>query len=654
MTMITCDVENYPNYFLIYFRNIDNGNVAHYSMYNNEYSTSTILTAVRSLLESATNITFNGRSYDMPLITLFLQGANNHELFKAGKDIIENRLMPWDFERKYSVEIPEWDHIDLIDVAFGVASLKIYGARLGTRKLQELPIHHNNLIMEHECRPLTDYCGNDNEVTAELYFELKDAIDLRVAMSAEYGIDLRSKSDAQIAEHVIKSEYKKRTGQKLSRPKAKKSYKYHPPAFVKFETGQFDELLATCMAVDFNISDKGAVLMPKELNRQIPVAEKKYKMGIGGLHSVDKGGSYYACDDYELIDIDVTSYYPNIILNAGFEPVHIGSIFTDIYSDILKRRIKLKQQLGEMKKLDKNAKSTPEYRAIDNAQESLKIVVNGLFGKFGNRYSAVYSPDLMFHTTVTGQLCLFMLIEQFDIACIQVVSANTDGITVLVHKCQKASLNLIVAQWEATTAFNMEYVYYKSIHYRDVNNYFAVTLDDGAKGKGIFASDGIRKNPAHAIVRDACIAKVLHGIEPYETVYGESDITKFLEVRKVAGGAVKDGEPLGGSIRWYISNETDTPINYAKNGNMVASSQGGMPMMDLPTDGIFPSDLDYQWYIDRADDVLVAIGVNQRFYMKTADGSLSIADLDEERALIEMCGGEEITEKQYLKLQKAA
>ena len=247
-----------------------------------------------------------------------------------------------------------------------------------------------------------------------------------------------------------------------------------------------------------------------------------------------------------------------------------------------------------------------------------------------------------------------MLIEQFDIACIQVVSANTDGITVLVHKCQKASLNLIVAQWEATTAFNMEYVYYKSIHYRDVNNYFAVTLDDGAKGKGIFASDGIRKNPAHAIVRDACIAKVLHGIEPYETVYGESDITKFLEVRKVAGGAVKDGEPLGGSIRWYISNETDTPINYAKNGNMVASSQGGMPMMDLPTDGIFPSDLDCQWYIDRADDVLVAIGVNQRFYMKTADGSLSIADLDEERALIEMCGGEEITEKQYLKLQKAA
>ena len=654
MSMITCDVENYPNYFLIYFRDIDNGNVAYYSMYNNEYSSPNIVQAVRSMLELCTNITFNGRSYDMPLITLFLQGANNHELFKAGKDIIENRLMPWDFERKYSVEIPEWDHIDLIDVAFGVASLKIYGARLGTRKLQELPIHHNNLIMEHECRPLTDYCGNDNEVTAELYFELKDAIDLRVAMSAEYGIDLRSKSDAQIAEHVIKSEYKKRTGQKLGRPEAESSYLYHAPHFVQFETEQMHELLTTCQGVAFNISAKGAVLMPKELNKQIAVGDKKYKMGIGGLHSVDKGGSYYACGEYELIDIDVTSYYPNIILNAGFEPVHIGSIFTDIYSDILKRRIKLKRQLGEMKKLDKNAKSTPEYRAIDNAQESLKIVVNGLFGKFGNRYSAVYSPDLMFHTTVTGQLCLFMLIEQFKLAEIQVVSANTDGITVLVHKSAKATLDHIVKQWEATTAFNMEYVYYKSIHFRDVNNYFAVTLNDEAKGKGIFAKDGIRKNPAHAIVRDACMAKVLHDTEPYETIYAAKDIAKFLEVRKVTGGAVKDGEPLGASIRWYISNESDTPINYAKNGNKVASSEGGVPMMDLPANGVFPSDLDYQWYIDRADDVLVDIGVNQRFYMKSGSGDLSIVDLDEDRALIEMCGGEELTEKQFLKLQKAA
>ena len=654
MTMVTCDVENYPNYFLIYFRNIANGNVAYYSMYNNEYSTPAILTAVRSMLETCTSITFNGRSYDMPLIALFLQGANNHELYKAGQDIIANRLMPWDFERKYNVDIPGWDHIDLIDVAFGVASLKIYGARLGTRKLQELPIHHNNLIMPGECQTLTDYCGNDNEVTAELYFELKDAIDLRVEMSAEYGIDLRSKSDAQIAEHVIKSEYKKRTGQKLNRPKAKKSYRYHPPAFVKFKTEQFAGLLETCMSVDFNISDKGAVLMPKELNKQIPVAEKRYKMGIGGLHSVDKGGSYYACDDYELIDIDVTSYYPNIILNAGFEPVHIGSIFTDIYSDILKRRIKLKQQLKDMLKLDKNAKSTPEYRAIDNAQESLKIVVNGLFGKFGSRYSAVYSPDLMFHTTVTGQLCLFMLIEQFNLDDIQVVSANTDGITVLVHKDQKWMLDHTVKQWEAATAFNMEYVHYKSAHYRDVNNYFAVTLDDGAKGKGIFAPDGIRKNPAHAIVRDACMAKVVHNVEPTLTIYAATDITKFLEVRKVAGGAVKDGEPLGAAIRWYISNESDTSINYASNGNKVASSQGAMPMMDLPTDGVFPSDLDYQWYIDRAEDVLVAIGVNQRFHMKTADGALSIVDLDEERALIEMCGGKELTEKQYLKLQKAA
>jgi hypothetical protein len=50
------------------------------------------------------------------------------------------------------------------------------------------------------------YCHNDLQVTRILYDELKPQIALREQMSKQYGLDLRSNSDAQIAENVIKHE----------------------------------------------------------------------------------------------------------------------------------------------------------------------------------------------------------------------------------------------------------------------------------------------------------------------------------------------------------------------------------------------------------------------------------------------------------------
>lgn len=586
---LTFDVECYANYFLAKFMDRDTGKFYSFAMYNDVPDH--FKNELAALLRYNTIYTFNGLNYDMPIVTLYLTGSMNIELKKASDNIIQNRLMPWVFYSRYNLEDPKYDHIDLIQPAFGTASLKVYGARLGSKKLQELPIHHNNIIMPFQTPILDMYCGNDNIVTDDLACDLDEAIELRIRLSEEYGIDLRSKSDAQIAEQVIKSEYQKVTGEKLKKPSAKKSYKYFAPSFVYFATEQLQDLYNTCANVDFNISEKGAVMMPPELNKQISIGDKKYKMGIGGLHSVDKGGSYYSCGDYELYDIDVASYYPFIILNSGFEPKHIGSLFTDIYKKIVYDRLTAKRAGNKV------------------VADSLKIVINGLFGKFGSRYSVVYSPDLMFHTTVTGQLCLFMLIEQFAISSIQVISANTDGITVRVHKSQKEHLDNLVKWWEGATGFEMEYTPYKSIHHRDVNNYIAVMEDGDMKGKGIFASDSIRKNPANSIVRDAVMAYIKDKTSPAETITTCTDVTKFLTVKKVTGGAVKDDVPLGATVRWYRSKDTLTALNYAKNGNQVGGSECGMPMMDLPEPGVMPLDLDYYWYDQEVHKVLEQIGM---------------------------------------------
>ncbi|WP_230684282.1 hypothetical protein, partial [Streptococcus pneumoniae] len=87
--------------------------------------------------------------------------------------------------------------------------------RLHSRKMQELPIDPDDNIGEMERQALLSYLPNDPDCTIDLWRDLKAQLELRTIMSAEYGVDLRSKSDAQIAEAVIKHEIERLTGTRL-------------------------------------------------------------------------------------------------------------------------------------------------------------------------------------------------------------------------------------------------------------------------------------------------------------------------------------------------------------------------------------------------------------------------------------------------------
>ena len=85
-------------------------------------------------------VTFNGNNYDLPMISLALTGAQHAELKAASDKIIMDGLKPWHIAAAY--EVPQINlphHIDLIEVAPGVASLKIYAGRLHAPVIQDLP-----------------------------------------------------------------------------------------------------------------------------------------------------------------------------------------------------------------------------------------------------------------------------------------------------------------------------------------------------------------------------------------------------------------------------------------------------------------------------------------------------------------------------------
>lgn len=583
--MIILDTEVYKDYLLLMAMHLGSGKIETFEIYPGHID----IDGVRTLMTRDTTVGFNSINYDLPIISAALSGKTNQEIKDISDKIIVHDKRHW----QLGIKVPRnWDHIDLIELAIGQASLKIYGGRLHAPKMQDLPIEPDASIDAEQRAQLREYCRNDLEMTSILYRHLQPQIDLRIAMGEQYGVDLRSKSDAQIAEVVIGSEIE-RLGGCAEKPVIKKGYsfRYQDHGFIKFVNDDLNQMFQRVLATDFTLSANGSVEMPEWLKAQrITIGKGQYQMGIGGLHSCEKRQFIEASSDELLADWDVASYYPNIILGQRLSPKHLGDDFLTVFQSIVTRRLDAKR---------KGDKVTADV---------LKIVINGTFGKLGSKYSFLYSPDLMAQTTISGQLALLMLIERMELAGIRVVSANTDGIVLHAPKALNGQMECIAWDWMLDTSYELERTNYRAIASRDVNNYVAVMLNGKTKGKGVFAAPSLAKNPDCQIVYDAVAARIANGTPIERTIRKCDDIRRFVTVRRVTGGASWRGENIGKAIRYYYATSvpSDEIIRYVKNGNKVPMSEGTRPLMQLPD--AFPADIDYDVYLVAAERLLCEVG----------------------------------------------
>ena len=173
-------------------------------------------------------------------------------------------------------------------------------------------------------------------------------------------------------------------------------------------------------------------------------------------------------------------------------------------------------------KLDKLRKKYNHHEMVSNAG---KLNLNGSFGKLNSKWSKLYSPETLIQVTLTGQLCLLMLIERLEQSGISVVSANTDGICIKTHKSNRNKLESICSKWESETNFKLEETGYKSIHFRDVNSYIAIKENGKAKRKGAYANPGLAKNPTTTICTDAVCEYLINKTPMEKTIIDCEEIT---------------------------------------------------------------------------------------------------------------------------------
>lgn len=590
------DTETLPNRTLFCSINVDTGERFH--VWRHETDAPERLKQFL-MQKDLTLIGFNSKSFDNIVVSAFVAARTEGEIKRIANDVIENRLSPWRAMNKHMLAELPFDNIDLIEVAPSFVGLKAYGARMHMEVLQDMPIAHDTVITEEQEAEVLKYCWNDCLTTLELLRNLEKEILLRVDISKQYNVDMRSKSDSQMAEQA----YITSMGLRRKDNKIPKTVTYTPPKFLQFEDENLSGLLHRVSKHVFDMNpNTGHVVLPEFLGgQQIEFRQGTYQLGVGGIHSThDKSVCHVAGEEYTICDIDAASFYPSIILECGFVPSGLGQPFVDEYRAIYQRRLEAKR------KGDKTTDAT------------LKISLNGTFGKLASKYSVLYAPDLMLAVTLTGQFTLLMLIERLENVGVETLSANTDGIAIRYHKSLEEDVQRVVSDFSKLSRFVFEFTPYRVLAMKDVNNYFAVKPDRSLKVKGIYTpaverKDGketfnLKKNPTAQVAADAVGAWLAHGV-PFEDTIRSAPFVDFLSARNVTGGGEQSGVYLGKVVRWYQSNLPELePIRYASNGNKVPKTDGARACMVLKDRTVHPRDLDYEWYINEAIKIAVAVG----------------------------------------------
>ena len=527
-----------------------------------------------SILCTRTIFGYNSNKYDIPMVLAAMQGFSCEKLKQLSDKIISDDLQQWQTLKILGIELDRRiDTFDLSQVGPGVfTSLKLYGGRLNSQKLQDLPYDPEIELTEKQMEETSEYCINDLDTTIDLYNALKGDLELREYMSKEYCMDLRSKGGAQITEAIVK----KKLNASSNKRTPPKKVSYQSPDYIEFHSNELQEVLEFVNIHRFTVSKEGYVQLPTRLTKPFKINNTSYKVGIGGLHSQEKN-----LHVKNIMDSDVVSYYPSIMLNNNISPPQLGSKFLLLLRSLFNKRIEAKKNNDIMK------------------SNSLKLILNSAFGKLSNRWSCMYDPGGMLNVTLTGQLALLMLIEKLENIGCQVYSANTDGI---VHDL---GYNFILDDWQKITGLQLEHTEYNHLYARDVNNYIAIKKDGKVKTKGVFAEPGLRKNPAMPIVYKAVVDYLSKSIPIEDTIRESQDITQFLTVRTVKGGAKWRENYLGKVVRFYWSTDGEKLV-YAENGNKVPTSDSSTPLMQL---GGIAYGVDYQRYINEANKILGGWGL---------------------------------------------
>jgi hypothetical protein len=495
-------------------------------------------------------------------------------------------------------------------------SLKRLEFEMDLENIEEMPIHHTKTNMTDDEIELTiDYCRNDIYATYEFYkittgdtnhplYKGNNQIDLRQDIYNEFDIPCLNYSDSKIGDEMIKKYYCQEKGIQYSELPKKGYFRKEVKAknciadYVTFQTPELQEFLKHIKKQIFTLTD--------DFKESLEFYNNIYTFAKGGLHTENKPKIFEADEDVEIIDWDVSSYYPAIIINNGRYPQHLGKEFLRGYKQMFEKRLELKPLAKKDKK-------------IAGIVGALKLAVNSVYGKSSDMQNWIYDRQLTMFTTITGELSLLMLIEAYELNGIHVISANTDGVTVQIKKELLQKMHELNKWWMDLTTYELERTDYQKIIFSTVNDYLAIKTNGEIKKKGDFLTDfELHKNKSGRVIPLALEQYFVHNIPIADTITNHNNIYDFALRQKASkdfhyeGVAGAKRTVYNKLIRYYVSNTGEKLLKIknpdcttnAADVSQVEAGEWLMTVCNKLSKDHSLDNINHAYYIERAERIV--------------------------------------------------
>lgn len=414
---------------------------------------------------------------------------------------------------------------------------------------------------------LIPYNKHDVRETKRFAHISMDAIKFRLGLRATLHGDVLNFADGKVGRSILQQrlgdelcfERDELTGRRSPRQTHRTAIRLADIIFpyVQFRNAEFNRILSwmrqqTLTADDIEDADgEPSSIRTKGVFSGVSanVGGLDFYFGTGGIHGSVASRRFAADAEHAIQDIDVASLYPNIAIQNGLFPAHLGATFVDVYAGIPRER----KQYGK--------------GTVENS--TLKLASNVPYGDSNNKYSFMYDPQFTMTITINGQLMLCMLAESLlTVPTLQIIQINTDGITYRVHRSQVEHARIVQRIWERTTRLVLEEASYSRMWIRDVNNYVAEGVDGKLKQKGVYwfprkFPDDISNSSPPAWHKDfsgvvsvkAAVEHMVTGVDIERFVHSHADPFDFMCRAKVDRSSkllIGDAE-VQRTTRYYVA-----------------------------------------------------------------------------------------------------
>ncbi len=560
---------------------------------------------------------YNNIHYDNPIINYIIDYYNIMKdktyieicksIFNLSKTILNSKEGEEGIWKKWKYQ--QWfESFDILTMLYSTqlrVGLKEMQVTMQYPNVQEFVYDWDIPLVESKFDEMIQYNINDVESTSELLVRCKKDIELRIAIEDEYGVRVLSKDGVNIGMKIITQKYLEKTGQTwwdikdLRSPMDKIPLKDVILPFVKYDSPILKDMLDTLKKQTVSPGRKG-------YEYKFIFNNLRYTIGVGGIHSVNDPEIIIPKEDEYLIDCDVASLYPSMLIQHKFYPKHLGPEFLEVYSKIREERIEAKHNGNKVK------------------NETLKLALNGLSGNLQNEHNFCYSPFAVMQIRVNGQLLLLMLAEKLvEIGC-KIIQANTDGLFLICKKNKYEEYQKVCKEWEKLTKLELEEDRFEAMYQYAINDYIAVkegyhkTKDKKLiKTKGMFITEVLLgKGLSPKIIPEAIINYFVDNIPVEETIKNCRDIRKFLKAEKTGKQwTVEYNDKIQQRInRFYVSNNGYYLWKF-KTDSGVKEYQNMLKGYAVTLHNTFYSDEDLQWKYAQGETFESIYDINYNYYI---------------------------------------